>query len=63
MLPTIKEFLDFRRKFNDSKSNLRFGQAFCNNFNFSNQTLFYTEDRKQAEEIIASLLLDDDNAN
>lgn len=60
MIPSIKEFLDFRRSFNKTKSSERFGQAFCNRFAFSNQTLFYTENRNQAEEIIAELLFDEE---
>jgi len=58
MIPSIKEFLAFRRSF-DKKNGERFGQAFCNKFAFHNQTLFYTEDRSVAEQIIAELLVDD----
>ena len=58
MIPSIKEFLAFRRAF-DKKNGERFGQAFCNKFAFHNQTLFYTEDRSVAEQIIAELLVDD----
>lgn len=53
ILVTPKEMIDFKSVYDAGHyRHQRFGQAFCNHFNFTCSELFYVTSRKDAEEYI-----------
>lgn len=46
------DYLAFRTEYFNNPNGQRFGQAFCNKFNISDNVLFYQENATKAEGII-----------